>query len=836
MDPNYNPQDIETKWQKRWADEKLFATEAEPGRPKYYVLEMLPYPSGDIHMGHVRNYSIGDALARYMGMKGYNILHPIGWDAFGLPAENAAIKSARHPSEFTFSYIDRMRGQLQRLGVSYDWRREIASCVPEYYRWNQWFFLKMYERGLAYRKQSRVNWCPQCETVLANEQVVDGCCWRHEDTPVIERDLEQWFLKTTAYAEQLLDDMKELVRWPERVLTMQQNWIGKSQGTFVDFTVADLWKPLRIFTTRVDTIFGCSAVIMAPEHPLVEELVANSKEPTRLREEVERIKSSSVRARVELNLDKLGADTGFMARNPYNGEHVPIWLANFVLMEYGTGAIMAVPAHDERDFEFCTEYRLPIRTVIVPEGTSAVADTSSPLRAMLDYGRLVASGPYTGLTSEEAIERMTRGAEARGFGKGTVQYRIKDWGISRQRYWGTPIPMIYCEACGIVPVPEKDLPVLLPPNIKLTGRGHSPLADVPDFVKTSCPKCGKPARRETDTMDTFVDSSWYFYRYTDPKISTAPIDKEVVKYWFPVDQYIGGIEHAILHLIYMRFFTKVMRDIGLVEFSEPVARLFTQGMVIKDGAKMSKSKGNVVDPTQMFAKYGADTTRLYVLFAAPPEKDLEWSDAGVEGASRFLGRVYRLVAKHSDKLQGVRAGNLTAEEKTSLTGEERRLLRKAHQTLRHVTEDMEERWHFNTDIAHTMELVNELTELDAAVEAGKIRPSAHKTALEFLVTTLSLFAPHVADELWEGLGHAEPLLKVTWPAFDAELAAEDEIEYPVQVNGKLRARIHVSVSASEEEIRALALADEKVIQHLAGLQVKKLIVVPQKLVSIVATK
>jgi leucyl-tRNA synthetase len=833
MDPNYDPQAIEAKWQKRWADLKLFETEAAVGRKKYYVLEMLPYPSGDIHMGHVRNYSIGDALARYMWMKGYNVLHPIGWDAFGLPAENAAIKSQRHPSEFTFSYIDRMRGQLQRLGVSYDWRREIASCVPDYYRWNQWFFLKMYERGLAYRRKSRVNWCPECETVLANEQVVDGCCWRHEETRVIERELEQWFLKITAYADQLLDDMKELVRWPERVLTMQENWIGKSLGTFVDFSVSAIGKPLRIFTTRVDTIFGCTAVFLAPEHPLVEELVAASKEPTRLREDVERIKSSAVRARVDLNLDKLGVDSGFTARNPYNGEAVPIWLANFVLTEYGTGAIMAVPAHDERDFEFCSAYRLPIRTVIVPEGTDSAAAADQPLKAMVEYGRLVASGPYSGLASAEAIERMTRDAEARGFGEGTIQFRLKDWGISRQRYWGTPIPMVYCDACGIVPVAEKDLPVILPSNVRLTGRGHSPLAEAPEFVHTTCPRCAKPARRETDTMDTFVDSSWYFYRYTDPKIATAPISKDVVKYWFPVDQYIGGIEHAILHLIYMRFFTKVMRDIGLVEFSEPVARLFTQGMVIKDGAKMSKSKGNVVDPTEMFAKYGADTTRVYILFAAPPEKDLDWSDAGIEGAARFVSRVYRLVAKHAGKLQGVRAGKLSVEDNAALTAEERRLLRKAHQTLRHVTEDMEERWHFNTDIAIAMELVNELSELEAAVEAGKIRPAAHKTALEFLVTILSLFAPHVADELWEGLGHAEPLLKVSWPAFDAELAAEDELELPVQVNGKLRARIRVAVSAREEEIRARALAEEKVVQHLRGRQVVKVIVVANKLVSIV---
>jgi leucyl-tRNA synthetase len=860
---DYDPQQIEAKWQKRWADAKVFEVEADATRKKYYVLEMLPYPSGDIHMGHVRNYSIGDALARYMWMKGYNVLHPIGWDAFGLPAENAAIQRQRHPSEFTFSHIGNMREQLKRLGFSYDWRREIATCVPEYYRWNQWFFLKMLERGLAYRKKSRVNWCPQCETVLANEQVVNGCCWRHENTPVVQRELEQWFWKTTAYAEQLLEDMKELVRWPERVLAMQQNWIGKSMGTEVDFEVVELGEPLPVFTTRVDTIFGCTAVFLAAEHPLVEKLVARSNTPEKLRQEVERIKASAVQARAEANLEKVGVDTGFRARNPYNGEAVPIWIANFVLMEYGTGAVMAVPAHDQRDFEFCSEYGLPIRTVIVPADGSGNAPLDPPKAAFTEYGKLVNSGYYSHFSSTQATLRMTQDAEEKGFGRLTVQYRLKDWGISRQRYWGTPIPIIYCDQCGIVPVPEEDLPVLLPADIKLTGRGHSPLADVPEFVNTTCPRCAGPARRETDTMDTFVDSSWYFYRYTAPRLDTAAVDKEVVKYWFPVDQYIGGIEHAILHLIYMRFFTKVMRDIGLVEFSEPVARLFTQGMVLKDGTAMSKSKGNVVDPTEMCAKYGADTVRTYMMFAAPPEKDFDWSDRDIEGASRFLAKVYRLVSKYAGNLRGMQgpgsprgtgpksgisdstlqisenepsgAGRQSgiSDPRFQISEEERSLLRKAHQTLRHVTEDMEGRWHFNTDVALCMELVNELTDRQGALEAGKVRPEAFKAALELLVTMISLFAPHIADELWEALGHAGPLLRVPWPAFDRELAAEDELEMPVQVNGKLRARIRVAVNAGEEEILARAQAEEKVVQHLAGKEIVKVVIVPQKLINIV---
>ena len=834
---DYDPQQIEAKWQKRWAEAKLFDAEADAARQKYYVLEMLPYPSGDIHMGHVRNYSIGDALARYKWMKGYNVFHPIGWDAFGLPAENAAIKRQRHPSEFTFNHIGNMREQLKRLGFSYDWRREIATCVPEYYRWNQWFFVKMYERGLAYRKKSRVNWCPQCATVLANEQVVDDCCWRHEGTPVEQRELEQWFWKTTAYAEQLLDDMKELVGWPERVLAMQRNWIGKSTGTEVDFGVAELGEPLRVFTTRVDTIFGCTAVFLAAEHPLVEKMLGRSSSPEKLRQEVDRIKASAARARKEEDLKKVGADTGFRARNPFNGETVPIWIANFVLMDYGTGAVMAVPAHDQRDFEFCTEYGLPIRIVIVPADSDGRVPASPPKEAYVEYGKLVNSGDYSHFSSAQAILRMTQDAEEKGFGRLTVQYRLKDWGISRQRYWGTPIPIIYCGQCGAVPVPEEQLPVVLPPDIKLTGQGHSPLADVPEFVNTTCPKCGGAARRETDTMDTFVDSSWYFYRYTAPHFDAAPVDKDAVKYWFPVDQYIGGIEHAILHLIYMRFFTKVMRDIGLVDFAEPVARLFTQGMVLKDGSAMSKSKGNVVDPVEMCAKYGADTVRTYMMFAAPPEKDFAWSDRDIEGAARFLGKVYRLVSKHADSLRGVQA--LSAESAIpnsifQISEEERSLLRKAHQTLRHVTEDMEGRWHFNTDVALCMELINELTDHQGAIEAGRVRPEAHKAVLELLVIMLSLFAPHIADELWEGLGHAGPLLRVPWPRFDNQLAAADELELPVQVNGKLRALIRVAVDAGEEEILARAQAEEKVVQHLAGKEIVKVIFVPQKLINIVA--
>jgi leucyl-tRNA synthetase len=832
MSSPYNPAEIEARWQKRWADERLFEADADPARRKYYVLEMWPYPSGDIHMGHVRNYTIGDALARYQRMRGFNVLHPIGWDAFGLPAENAAIKHQRHPSEFTFNSIERMKAQLKRLGISYDWRREIATCVPEYYRWNQWFFLRMFERGLAYRKKSRVNWCPLCATVLANEQVVEGCCWRHEDTRVEERELEQWFLKITAYAERLLDDMKTLVRWPPRVLAMQEYWIGKSAGTEVDFRVNETGDPVRVFTTRVDTIYGCAAVLLAPDHPLVEKLVARSEHAAVLRGDAERMKASAVRARLEVNLEKQGAFTGFTALNPFSGETVPVWLANFVLMEYGTGAVMAVPAHDQRDLEFCTAFGLPVPRVIVPREGEPRAITTE---AFVEYGQLVNSGPYTGLTSEQAIERMTQDAGSKGFGQESVQYRIRDWGISRQRYWGTPIPIVYCEKCGIIAVPDSDLPVVLPAKVRFTGEGASPLAEVSDFVSTRCPRCHGPARRETDTMDTFVDSSWYFYRYTDPETTRGPLEPAAVKYWFPVDQYIGGIEHAILHLIYMRFFTKVMQDLKLVDFPEPVARLFTQGMVIKDGAKMSKSKGNVVDPTAMCERYGADTVRLYMLFAAPPDRDLEWTDAGIEGAFRFLNRVYRLVMEHAAKLRDSSSDAFKPRRWTpaELTAPERQLLRKTHQTLHHVTGDMEVRWHFNTDIALCMDWLNVLASLDQDIREGRVRKEVLRESLKILVLTLSIFTPHVADELWQALGDAGTTLSAAWPAWDAELAAEEELEIPVQIDGKVRARVRVPADVDGEEVRQRAMEDQKVLHFLNGRRVDKVIVVPGKLISIV---
>jgi leucyl-tRNA synthetase len=838
-DERYEPQRIEEKWSARWQQHpELFRAEPfNSPRQKYYVLEMLPYPSGALHMGHVRNYSIGDALARYMWMKGYNVLHPMGWDAFGLPAENAAIKNNTPPKQWTLSNIAHMKAQMNRLGFAYDWSKEVTTCLPEYYRWNQWFFLKMYERGLAYRKKSRVNWCPECATVLANEQVVDGCCWRHSETPVHQRELEQWFLRITNYAQELLDDLDRLPGWPEKVRTMQRNWIGRSEGTLVDFKVDGPAGPagdkIPVFTTRVDTIFGATSVQLAPEHPMVADLIGNDPE---LHAKIDELMAEQRRAKEAGDvgdIEKRGVFSGRYAINPFNREKVPVWVANYILMDYGTGAIMSVPAHDERDYEFAKKYGLEIRVVILPRRQGEPPAAGEDDTALLPYtgtdSLLLNSGPYNELSCEEAMKRMAQDAEKSGFGKAAITYRLKDWGISRQRYWGTPIPMLYCDHCGVVPVPEKDLPVVLPDNVDITLTGGSPLGKVEEWVNTTCPACGGKARRETDTMDTFIDSSWYFYRYTDPKNQNAPFDHKAIRYWFEIDQYIGGVEHAILHLIYSRFWTKVMRDLGLVANSEPVARLFTQGMIIKDGAKMSKSLGNLVIPDDMIACYGADATRMYTLFATSPDRELDWQDAGVDGVSRFLSRVYRF---------------FSAEHKapTEPQPADRRVLRKLHQTIRRITEDFEGRWHFNTSIAALMELTNVVLEErlagwngdEAALEKRAfLSADALKSFRRNFVLMLHPFAPHLAHELWTNIGETSNLLREPWPKYDPALAKEEEIEIVVQINGKIRDRLFVSAASSQEELERLALAAPKVQATLDGKKVVKAVVVPGKLVNIV---
>jgi leucyl-tRNA synthetase len=834
----YDAQRIEAKWFDRWQqDDSLYAAEPHSTKPKYYVLEMLPYPSGALHMGHVRNYSIGDALARYMWMNGYNVLHPMGWDAFGLPAENAAIQNNTPPREWTQRNIGNMKRQMKRLGFAYDWAREVTTCLPDYYKWNQWFFLKFYERGLAYRKKSRVNWCPNCATVLANEQVVGGRCWRHEDTVVEQRELEQWFLRITKYADELLHDLEKLAEWPEKVRIMQRNWIGRSEGTLVDFKLDVAagvpGSTITVFTTRVDTIYGATSIQLAPEHPLIADFTANND---LLRAEVDRLIAEQRKAKEVGDIgaiEKHGVNTGRFAVNPYNGERVPIWVANYILMDYGTGAIMSVPAHDERDYEFAKKYKLEVRLAIIPGGTDieeTVAEPALPFTPL--NGTLVNSGPFSGLDCEEAIKKMSTKAEQEGFGKATVTYRLKDWGISRQRYWGTPIPMLYCDKDGIVPVPEKDLPVILPENVDITLTGGSPLSRVPEFVNAICPKCGGPARRETDTMDTFVDSSWYFYRYTDAHNDDAPFDSRKIAYWFPIDQYIGGVEHAILHLIYSRFWTKVMRDLKLIKNDEPVERLFTQGMVIKGGAKMSKSLGNVVSPDDMVARYGADSARMYSLFAAPPDRDLDWQDAGIEGIQRFLGRVYRFVTRHAKPDHPDWDSPVPSE----LSPKARAVQRKLHQTIKRVSDDFQGRWHFNTCIAATMELVNELYGLEdhtARTAAESAPVSLLAEVQRDLVLLLAPFAPYLAHELWEMLGEKESLLRAPWPKYDSALAKEDEMEVPVQVNGKLRGLIRVPAEAAQDVLHASALADEKVKAVIAGKQIVKVIVVPGKLVNIV---
>ncbi len=836
----YDAQRIEQKWTERWqADPLLYAADAHPTKPKYYVLEMLPYPSGALHMGHVRNYSIGDALARYMWMNGYNVLHPMGWDSFGLPAENAAIKNNTPPKQWTLANIAAMKVQMKRLGFAYDWSREVTTCLPDYYRWNQWFFLKLYESGLAYRKKSKVNWCPQCATVLANEQVVGGMCWRHEDTPVEQRELEQWFLRITKYADELLRDLENLPGWPEKVRIMQQNWIGRSAGTLVDFdlggTVGPAGSTITVFTTRVDTIYGATSVQLAPEHPLVKDMIARNAE---LGAQVENLIAEQRRAKEAGDIgsiEKHGVFTGRYAKNPYNGEAVPVWVANYILMDYGTGAIMSVPAHDERDYEFAEKYKLEIRLVILPASTDPEETmTAPPLPFTTMDGILVNSGEFNGLSCQEAIRKMSARAEEKGFGKSTVTFRIKDWGISRQRYWGTPIPMVYCDKDGVVPVAEKDLPVILPDNVPITLAGGSPLLNVPEFLNTTCPKCGGPARRETDTMDTFVDSSWYFYRYADARNNQAPFDSAKIAYWFPIDQYIGGVEHAILHLIYSRFWTKFMRDMGLVKIDEPIARLFTQGMVIKDGAKMSKSFGNVVSPDEMVARYGADATRMYSLFAAPPDRDLDWQESGIEGVQRFLGRVYRFFLRNpvGTRLAASPAASASVDV-TSLPPQARAIQRKLHQTIKRVSDDFQGRWHFNTCIAAIMELVNEIYGAEEAIAGGQVPRSLIMDVQRNIALLLAPMVPYLAHELWEMTGEKSNLLKAPWPKYDPALAAEDEIEIPVQVNGKLRGLVVVPADATNDRVEQAALADAKVKASIAGKQIVKKIVVPGKLVNIV---
>jgi len=835
-DERYDAQRIEQKWMERWqGDPSLYAAEVNSTKPKYYVLEMLPYPSGALHMGHVRNYAIGDALARYMWMNGYNVLHPMGWDAFGLPAENAAIKNNTPPREWTLANIAAMKTQFKRLGCAFDWSREVTTCFPEYYRWNQWFFLKMYDQGLAYRKKSKVNWCPKCATVLANEQVVGGMCWRHEDTPVEQRELEQWFLRITKYADELLRDLEKLSGWPEKVRIMQENWIGRSEGTLVDFdlggTIGPAGSTITVFTTRVDTIFGATSVQLAPEHPIVKDMVARD---TELRAKVDTLIAEQRKAREVGDIgeiEKHGVFTGRYAKNPYNGEAVPVWVANYILMDYGTGAIMSVPAHDDRDYEFAKKYGIEIRLVILPQSSDpeeTMAEPALPFTTM--DGILVNSGEFSGLGCGEAIRKMSAFAEEKKFGKATVTFRLKDWGISRQRYWGTPIPMVYCEKDGIVPVPEKDLPVILPDKVNITLTGGSPLLNVPEFLNTTCPKCGGPARRETDTMDTFIDSSWYFYRYADARNDRAPFDSKTIGYWFGaegIDQYIGGVEHAILHLIYSRFWTKFMRDMGLVKNDEPVKRLFTQGMVIKDGAKMSKSFGNVVSPDEMVARYGADAARLYSLFAAPPDRDLDWQDTGIEGIQRFLGRVYRFFLRNP---VGGTGGAVSAKNMAS-TPEARAIQRKLHQTIKRVSHDFQGRWHFNTSIAAIMELVNAVYGIEESKVA--IPASLVYEVQKDIAMLIAPLAPYLAHELWEMIGEKGSLLKAPWPKYDPELAAEEEIEIPVQINGKLRSRVVVPATATDEDVKQAALADEKVRTAIAGKQVVKVIVVPKKLVNVV---
>jgi leucyl-tRNA synthetase len=825
MDEKYHPEAIEAKWQRYWQERELFRAVEDPTKEKYYLLEMYPYPSGAIHMGHMRNYSIGDVVARYKMMKGCNVLHPMGWDAFGMPAENAAIERGIHPAKWTYENIDTMRRQLKRMGFSYDWEREIATCDPEYYKWEQLFFLKMFERGLAYKKRSVVNWCPSCRTVLANEQVEGGLCWRCE-SEVNEKELDQWFLKITDYAEELLEYCDKLPGWPERVLQMQRNWIGKSEGAEIRFPLENSKKAITVFTTRQDTVFGATFMTLAPEHPLTLKLSKGTPQEGEVTEFVERVKRASISGRTAEDTEKEGVFTGAYCLNPMTDARMPIYSANFVLMEYGTGAVMAVPAHDQRDFEFAKRYGLAIIVVIQPPDNPLSEETMP--EAYVDEGTVVKSGQFNGMDSVAAREAIVRYLEENRLGKRSVNYRIRDWGISRQRYWGAPIPIIHCDRCEMQPVPEDDLPVVLPHDVEFTGKGGSPLAECREFVETLCPKCGGAARRETDTMDTFVESSWYFDRFASPHYDEGPLNKEQVDYWMPVDQYIGGIEHAILHLLYSRFFARVLRELGLVKDKEPFTRLLTQGMVIKDGAKMSKARGNVVDPEYLVSKYGADTARMFCLFASPPEKDLDWSDQGVEGSFRFLNRVWRLVYENHHWLKETDpyAGTSPLDQDT------RTLRQKVHKTIKKVGEDIE-RFHFNTAISAIMELVNAVYQFKLEEHEEPTGRAVFREATEAVILLLSPFGPHVTEELWEALGKEENIIKTPWPEYDRETIVEEDILVVVQVNGKLRDRITVPSSMGDEEVKQVALEREKITRLIGDKAVQRIILVPKKLVNIV---
>lgn len=815
----YEFEKIEKKWQSYWEEQDLYAVD-DSGDNRYYTLEMFPYPSGKLHMGHVRNYSIGDVVSRFKRMNGSDVLHPMGWDAFGLPAENAAIKHKTHPNEWTWNNIESMREQLKRLGISYDWNREVASCHPDYYKWNQWLFLLLYKNGLAYKKRSQVNWCPSCTTVLANEQVISGECERC-GSAVAKKDLEQWFFKITDYAQRLLDDLEKLEGWPDKVKLMQKNWIGRSEGASIDFSVEGLEQDIRVFTTRPDTVFGATFMCLAPEHPMCRDIVKGTGREEEFDAFLDGIKKMSELERTSNELVKEGVFLGRYAINPANGKRLPVYAANYILYEYGTGAIMGVPAHDQRDYEFATKYNLDIIEVVRP-----VAGEEAPEGQAYDGpGTMVNSGIYDGLDYTEAIERIVTDLERKGRGNREIKYRLRDWLISRQRYWGTPIPIVYCPDCGEVPVPEEDLPVILPIDIALTGMGDSPLAMSEEFVNTICPLCGKPARRETDTMDTFVCSSWYFLRFTDPKNTKAPFDRKKADAWMPVDQYIGGVEHAILHLMYARFFTKVLSDFGLCSCDEPFKNLLTQGMVLKDGAKMSKSKGNVVSPEDIIEKYGADTARLFILFAAPPERDLEWSDQGVEGCYRFLNRIWRLVEESTHVVAN--AGEIDSGH---LNEEDREMLYVINRTVKKVTEDIKERFNFNTAISAVMEMVNALYQYK---ENPGATPAVLKEGLTKLIVLMAPFAPHITEELWEMIGEAVGVHLQRWPSYKEEHLIRDSVTVVVQVNGKVRSRIQVHPGMKKEEMAQLALEDERVRAHTDGGTVKKVIVVPDKLINVV---